>query len=533
MISDSTPPTTPAAPAPISDRVPVGQKLAYGLGTFHDMWGHWLYPNIGFQVFNIYLGVAPWLIGVGLFINRLFDAVTDPLFGWLSDNTRSRWGRRRPYLLIAGILGGLALPGLVAVSHGWGVSHVNLLLHWSLNLGFTTWNVDLRNLIISNYFWYMVASSACFLPIMSAFKVPYDCLGAEMTPDYNERTSVWSFRNAVQKFGELGLFFAAQFMTMGIWVGATHKNVWERVHRLFTSFSAWHAASDGAKPNILLGAQVYCTILGAIMIAAAVVLFFVVRERYYGNVVARKQEKVRLAETIWLALKCRPFRLQLFMKMPYAVGTSMVGALGYYDTIYYVCHGNVSKGAVWNFSMGLAGMGFGFLGIPVFAFIANRLGKRRAVMFILGTAIAVFVASWWLYTPSMPFLQIFATGLIAFTGAGFWMMDGSIRADVLDYDELETGKRREGAFTACDSWITKVGQALGALASGLILSMTGFDAALGGDQTPHAIFMIRFLFAAVPIIGLCLAFGIICIFPLTPEKMAVIRTQLEARRGKV
>lgn len=512
-----TPPPT-AASGTISDKVPVGQKLAYGLGTFHDMWGHWLYPNIGFQVFNIYLGVAPWLIGVGLFINRIFDAVTDPLFGWLSDNTRSRWGRRRPYLLIAGVLGGLALPGLVAVSHGWGVTHLHLFG---------------RNWEISNYFWYMVVSSACFLPIMSAFKVPYDCLGAEMTPDYNERTSVWSFRNAVQKFGELGLFFAAQFMTMSIWVGATHKNAWERVHRLVTSLKAWGPAPDGTKPNILLGAQVYCTVLGVLMVTAAVVMFFVLRERYYGNVVARKQEKIRLSETLWLTLKCRPFLMQLLMKMPYAVGTSMVGALGYYDTIYYVCHGNVSKGAVWNFWMGLAGMGFGFLGIPVFAFIANRFGKRRAVMFILGTAIVVFFASWWLYNPSIPFLQIFATGLIAFTGAGFWMMDGSIRADVLDYDELETGKRREGAFTACDSWITKVGQALGALASGLILSFTGFDATLGGNQTPHAIFMIRFLFAVVPIVGLCLAFVMICIFPLTPEKMAQIRTALEARRGKV
>src|SRR3954447_22796166 len=78
------------------DKVPVPQKLAYGLGTLHDMWGHWLYPNIGFQVFNIFLGVAPWLIGLALFVNRLFNAISDPLFGWLSDNTRSRWGRRRP-----------------------------------------------------------------------------------------------------------------------------------------------------------------------------------------------------------------------------------------------------------------------------------------------------------------------------------------------------------------------------------------------------------------------------------------------------
>lgn len=516
-----------------SDIVPFGQKLTYGLGTFHDMWGHWLYPNVAYQVFNIYLGVAPWLIGVALFLNRVFDAVTDPLFGWLSDNTRTRWGRRRPYLLVAGILGGLALPCLVAVSHGWGSTHLNLLLHWRLDLGFHVWNVDLRDLVISNYFWYMVGSSALFLPIMSAFKVPYDCLGAEMTPDYNERTIVWSFRNGVQKFPELGLFFAAQFMTLAVWVGGTHANVWTRLKLLLTTTAAWAPAPNGTKPNSLLGAQVYCTVLGALMIVASVTLFFVMRERYYGQVVSRRQEKVKLRETLYLTLKCRPFRMQLFMKMPYAVGTGMVGALGYYNTVYYVCHGDIGRGAVWNFWMGVAGMVFGFAGIPVFAAAAHFLGKRHAVMYILGTAIAVFLGTWWLYNPSLPWLQIFATGLIAFTGAGFWMMDGSIRADVLDYDELETGKRREGAFTACDSWITKVGQAIGGGASGIILSLIGFDATLGGAQTGFAIFMIRFLFAAVPIIGLCLSMVMIVRFPLTPEKMTEIRAQLEAKRGTV
>ncbi len=507
-----TPVTSPEVTAR-ADKVPTGQKLAYGLGTFHDMWGHWLYPNIGFQVFNIFLGVAPWLIGLALFANRVFDAIADPLFGWISDNTRTRWGRRRPFILVAGVLGGLCFPLLVAVGPGWGTT--------------TIFGHE-----ISNYFWFMIGSSALFLPIMSAFKVPFDCLGAELTPDYHERTSVWSYRNGVQKFAELGLFFAAQFMTMAVWVGATSDDVWNRIHLLLTTGSAWLAAPEGTKPNILLGAQVYCTVLGVLMAVASVVMFFTVRERYYAKVVA-KQEKVKLRETLWQTLKCRPFRMQLLMKLPYAMGTSMVGALGYYDTVYYVCRGSLGEGAVWNFRMGISGMVFGFLGIPVFAFIARRLGKRHAVMFILSTAIAVFAATWWLYNPSVPWLQIFASGLIAFTGAGFWMMDGSIRADVIDYDELQTGKRREGAFTACDSWISKVGMAVGAGASGIILSLTGFDADLGGAQSERTLFMIRFLLAAVPIAGISVGLLMIYFFPLTPQKMAEIRRQLEARRGAV
>lgn len=496
------------------DKVPVRQKLAYGLGTFHDMWGHWLYPNIGFQVFNIFLGVAPWLIGVALFANRLFDAISDPLFGYLSDNTRTRWGRRRPFILVGGVLAGLTLPLLVAVSPGWGSSH------W-----FGT--------EIPHYFWYMIISSAIFLPIMSSFNLPWNSLGQEMTPDYHERTSVWSFRNGVQKFGELGLFFAAQFMTMAVWIGGTSDNAWDRVKRLFTDASAWSAAPEGSKPNILLGAQVYCTALGAIMVIGAIVMFFVLRERYYEKVSTGNQDKVTLRETLWLALKCRPFRMQLMMKVTYAVGTSMVGALGYYTTVYYVCGGNLAEGAVWNFRMGISGMIFGFLGIPVYAMVARYFGKRTAVMVVLASAAVVFVGSWFFYNPDIRWLQIFASGLIAFTSAGFWMLDGAIGADVIDYDELETGKRREGAFTACGQWIMKVGQAIGAGASGFILSMTGFDAALGGGQSPNTIFMMRFLFAAVPIAGILVALAMIYFFPLTQPKMAEIRRQLESRRGKV
>ncbi len=104
---------------------------------------------------------------------------------------------------------------------------------------------------------------------------------------------------------------------------------------------------------------------------------------------------------------------------------------------------------------------------------------------------------------------------------------------MIDYDELESGKRREGAFAACGSWTMKVGIALGSWASGEILQRTGFDAALGGNQTEHAIFMIRILLASIPVIGLVVALMFLIRFPLTQQKMAEIRQKLEARRGTV
>ena len=521
------------------DRVPTIQKIAYGLGTTLDMWGNWLYPGLIWIVFNIALGVPPWLVSTALMLNRLFDAISDPLFGWLSDNTRTRWGRRRPYILIGSIAAGICLPGLVWVSPGWG-------------------SMTIFGTEIPNYFWYMVVSSALYITIVSCYNVPWQSLGAELTPDLHERTSVFTYKTALQKLPEIALFAGAAFSTSTVWAGATKENAGERLLLMFERAGTWFGdvfaslfaldfrqlgsllknafgwATPADEPvNSILGAQVYTMLLGTGMIIVGLIVFFVVKERYYGTVVTRKQDKIKIRETIWEVLKCRPFRANLAMAFAYAMGTAMVGTLGYYATVYYVCGGNVSEGSVWNFWMGASNSLLGLVGVAFFAVVAHRVGKRGAMATVQGMAIVVFIATWWLYTPEVVWLQIFASGLIAFTGAGFWMLYGSIGADIIDYDELEYGKRREGAFTACGSWIMKVGQAVGIGASGYVLSATGFDAALGANQTPEAIWNIRFYLAAIPVVGLTIALIMLARFTLTQQKSLEIRAALEARRGKV
>ena len=493
----------PSARVSPEDKVPTLQKIGYGLGTLHDMWGHWLYPGMAYQVFNIYLGVSPALIGRALFINRIFDAIWDPFFGWLSDNTRTRVGRRRPFMLVGSTLAGLALPLLFLVKPGWS------------EMG---------------YFWFMIASSAVFIPTMSCFYMPYQSLGAELTPDYHERTSVFSYRFAMQKVPEVALYYYAQFTTLAVWVGASEGDGLAGVKRLLTSASAWRSAVN-EKPNILLGAQVYFTSLGLLMVVAGIGLFFLVRERYYEKL-AQKQTKVSILEPLE-ALACQPFRMQLLMVLAFQMGTSMVGTLGYYDTIYYVSRGDVARGGSWNFIMGISGMLLGFLGIPLYGTVARHFGKTRAMLCALATGIVVFVGTWWFYDPDHPALQPLASGLIALVGAGFNLLEGSMGADVMDFDELHSGKRREGAFSACRSLVMKVGMALGALASGEILASTGFDAKLGAGQSEHALFMIRFLLAAIPVLGMLVATSGLARFRLTQERMAEIRRDLEARRGTV
>ena len=470
-----------ATAAPVRDRVPLPQKVGWGLGSFLDMWGHWLYPSLVWQVFNIYLGMAPGLISTVQMIKIFIDAASDALFGWISDNTRTRFGRRRPFILVGGVLAGIGLPLLFAVGKGWSDTE---------------------------YFIFMLVSVALYVPVMSCFNMPWSSLGSEMTPDYHERTSVMSIRNAIQKAPELAMFFAAQFTTLAIF-------------------------SDAAgKPDLLRGAQVYCTILGGIMVVMAILIFLLVRERYYVAVVSKSQTHIPFADTLWRTLRCKPFRRVLAMMLAYGIGTAMVGALGYYATVYYVCKGDVVLGAKWNTAMGLAGMAFGFAGIFFFSAVARRFGKRNALVLVLSLAICAFIGDWWFYNPALPYLQLLACGCVAFTGAGFWTLYGSVIADVIDADELDTEQRREGSFSACQSWISKLGIALGAGASGWILQFTGFDSKLP-VQTDHALFMIRILLSGIPVIGLLIALVAILRYPLTETRMFEIRTALEARRGRV
>lgn len=469
------------------DRLPILTKMAYGLGTALDMWGFWLYPAVAFAVFNIYLGVDPWLVGLALTLIRIYDAIADPVIGWISDNIRSKHGRRRPFILIAGILSGIGLPLLFWVSPSW---------------------VDIEFLGASVVFWYMIVSSLFFIPVISSFTVPYNSLSNEMTPDYDERTSIMTYRSAIQKIFELANFYALRFTNL-----------------------AWFLLPDGGK-NTLLGIQVYTSILGVIMAIFAIIIFLRVKERYYEQIVVKTKEKISIKSSFYETLKCQPFRMMMGFGAAFQLGTSMVGTLGYYTTVYYVCAGNTIMGDNWNFWLGIAFMTGGFLGAPILNRVAHFIEKRNAVIVAAVIGMIGYGGSWFLYTPLVPWLQTIASCFMGMSSAGLWMLHSAIGADIIDYDELQTGKRREGSFTACSSYILKLGNSGGTLIAGLILGWVGFNQSIA-IQAADTIFWIRAMLASIPVFGLVLVIIFVLRVKLTKQRCAEIRATLEERRGTV
>jgi glycoside/pentoside/hexuronide:cation symporter, GPH family len=472
----------------VRDRIPVLTKMAYGLGTALDMWGLWLYPSVGFAVFSIYLGVDAKWVGLAMTLIRLYDAFSDPWMGWISDNVRTKYGRRRPFILIAGILCGLGLPILFCVSHSW---------------------ADKSFLGISAIFWFMIFSNMIYIPIFSAFTVPFNSLANELTPDYEERTSLMTYRSAMQKVFEVASFYALRFTNLACFlIPGTDKH------------------------NVLRGMQVYSCILGVVMAVFAIIIFLRVKERYYEKLVVKSQEHISLKSALYETLTCRPFLFMLLVGASFNLGTSMLGTLGYYATVYYVCAGNQAIGNDWNFWMGLSYMFGGLIGAPILNRVAYYLGKRSALITASCIGIGAYAGSWYLYTPHIQWLQTVASGLMGLTASGLWMLYGSICADVIDFDELHTGKRREGSFTSCGTYILKLGSALGGLLAGYVISSVGGNAALQAGA-PETILRIRIMLSAIPIVGMILVIIFISQVPLTKKICEDIRLKLEARRGKV
>jgi len=472
----------PNAPSSTTaDKLPTKSKLAYAMGGTTDIFGHWLYNGMANPVFNGYFGLSPSKVSLVLFITRLVDAFTDPYFGWLSDNTRSRWGRRRPFILVGSLLAGLTLPLLF--------------------LGSTDWTP-------TNIFYFMLISATLYAPIISAYNMPYQSLGSELTPDYHERTTVMGWKAVTQKI-------SGMLLGWGLW---------------FATLPMFTDPATG-KPNMAIGAACAAAIAGLIMIVSGLMNFFFVKERYYEK--AQKQERVGFSK-MFTTFQCRPYLILLGTAFVYAIPTGLVGSLGYYATTYYVLKGDMHAAGTFTGYGGAAYAIFGVAGIPVATFLSRRLGKKRALSYTLAAGLVAFGSAWWLYTPSNPWLSVLCTGLNGFSATGLWVILPSMCVDVVDYDELSSGKRREGAYNSTFSWVLKVGMSLSMLVVGPLLdNVTGFDVKLGGAQSPETFLWIRALFTGIPVAALLIAFLLIQLFPLTPEKMQELREQLEARRGTV
>ncbi len=158
---------------PQSDRIPFGQKIAFSFGSGTDYVATILMTTtLWMPVFNIGLGISPTLLGIGLMILRGWDAITDPIMGNISDNARTRWGRRRPFLFVGAILTAAVYPFI-----------------WRPPSGLSE----------SGTFVYLMVIGVIFFTCFTMWSMPYYGFQLELTPNYDERTRLNAWMALVGK----------------------------------------------------------------------------------------------------------------------------------------------------------------------------------------------------------------------------------------------------------------------------------------------------------------------------------------------
>jgi GPH family glycoside/pentoside/hexuronide:cation symporter len=466
-----------------ADRVPLGKKLAYALGGPVDILGVWVLVSIAYPLFNMELKMRPLYVAIILMSLRLWDGMIDPIMGCISDNTRTRWGRRRPYILIGAILTGLTFP----------------LIWWFP-----------ENLSQQQVMLWVIGFGMIFYTCFAVWAMPYQSLLMEMTPDYHERTRVTEIRGYLQTL--------AGFANGWMW--------WITLLPVFANPAT-------GQPSTINGMRYISLIIGAVIIVCGVIPALFVKERYYEGNLTRNQAKVNLFKSLGETFRNGPFLVLCLFTVFFLLGTAIFDSYGRYVGTYYVLGGDWAKSSVFSGYGTFIYAIFSFAFLPLFRRLSEKIGKKKCLFISVSLVLFSATTTWWTFTPAYPYLMLLNTVFIGAGYAGLWLMIPSMQIDVVDFDELKTGKRREGSFASVFSWVLKLSFCIGFLLSGPLLEWTGFDAALGGAQSAAVLNNMRIGYIALPVSALALALLLLKFFPVTPQKAAEIRGQLEARRGKI
>ncbi len=464
------------------DRIAFPLKVVYGFGALVN---NTLASAIGGMiiVLNLGLGMSPALVGLLGALPRLLDAITDPLMGYISDNTRSRWGRRRPYIFVGAIAVGIVY-----------------MLLWQLPEDKST----------TFYFTYFLVGSLIFYIAYTVFVTPWVALGYELTPDYHERTRLMGVQNFIgtMVYMVAGYFLAIMYMPR------------------------WGGVVDGA--------GVLAIIIGLIAICLGILPAIFLKERFKD--IATTEEGAKqlsgagpvikdFAHGFATTLKFKPFLKLCIATFLVFNGFILIASFQPYVIIYYVFGGDEIAGSTMFGHSGLI-QNFSALGvIALVTWLATKIGKRRAFYVSTGISMVGYTLKWFCYTPDNPWLVLIPAPLMAFGLAGLFTLMPSMVCDVVDADELNTHERREGMYGSIFWWVVKLGQSVAILGGGLLLVWTGFNVDLGGDQSAETITLMRLCDAFIPVASSAIAIWAVASYSITEEKAHEVRRQLELRRG--
>jgi GPH family glycoside/pentoside/hexuronide:cation symporter len=430
------------------------------------------------------MGFPTWMWGILFFLPRAYDAILDPIMGFISDNTRSKWGRRRQYVFIGAIMLGV---GFVAM--------------WQLH----------RADGIPYNFAYFLFWSLVFFTGLTVFSIPYVAMGYEMSDDFHERTSIMA---------------VAQWIGQWAWVIAPW--FWVVMYD-----PKWFPNADSAARTLSVWVGVACMLLA--MVPAVFLPSRSTKDDTHLIPLTLASIGMGFKELLAgfkEAFGCVPFRKLCFSTFLIFNAFNTVAAFSFFIVVYHLFKGDTAAAGIWPTLFGSIGaLVTTFAVIPTVAWMSRRVGKKKAFMLSQGISILGYILLWFLMIPGKPFMFMFALPFFSFGIGGLFTLMMSMTADVCDLDELATGKRREGIFGAIYWWMVKLGFAVAGLLSGAIMALVAFNPG-AATQPEGAVDGLRLFYSGVPIFGTLLAMWFMRDYDLDEKRAMEVHAELERRKQR-
>ena len=457
--------TAPELPAP-ANKLSFGQKLAYGIGDL----GPALVASIQGFFLNAFLldiaGIRPAAAGIIFLIVKIWDSVNDPIIGRLTDRTNTRWGRRRPWLLFGAIPFGLA---------------------W-----FLQWLVP--DLSTTGLFWYYLIVALLLDTGFTAVNVPYTALTPELTQDYDERTSLNSFRFSFSILGGLAAL-------------------------------AVHSVLIDSFPSVTQGYAISAAVMGGVIVLSNFITFAFTEESHFKE--SDPAEDPGFVEGVRIALRNRPFLYVVTIYLLSWLCIQFVQANMLLYVRYWV-------GGEENFiQLAFALQVSAFIFLIFWSRVSQKWGKQKVYYVGMSFWIVVELVLFFVQPGQFNFLLILA--VLAGVGVSVgYLIPWSMLPDVVELDELETGQRREGIYYGFFVFLQKLGISLGLALSNFALEAAGYinaeDLTNLPEQPTAVLTALRIFVSLVPAVILLISFPIVRRYPITREKHAEIRAALAARK---
>ena len=428
-----------------------------------------------------HMGLEPWLAGLALTLGRLWDAVSDPLMGAISDRTKSRWGRRRPYIVFGSI---------------------------PLALTYVALWLPPTSLDQAGLFAYLLIIDIAFNTMITLVFVPYSSLGAELSTDYHERTKVAAIR---MLFAQLGWFLGAT----GVRINQAMIDTGEGVGGTLGAILSYH---DGyAMCAVVFGLLTIGTLVWSGLKTPEIVSDAKATVGYIASYVRTLKNRSFVVIVIAFLLAA------IFETIGFSIFPFLVG--------FWYYQGDMEA---MNLNLMWIMLPLMLITIPAVWFwteVSKRIGKKTTLLIGCVLSSITIAMHYPMVTPHAPYLIYIITIIFGWAIAAPNLIISAVIPDIVDEEELITGGvRREGSFFGMQSFVSKLGAALGLLLVGIFLSMIGFVEG-ATQQSDYTIEWLRRFFAWFRGGGYLVAFGIVLLYPLTEKRVREIRYELTRRQS--